>query len=86
MKAICIKNTIKISYYSKFKYLNDGIIKYNLTIGKVYEIYELHEIAPRILPKKCNVIDDFRKNVNVPWDLFKPIEEYRHQQIEKILK
>jgi len=87
MKAICVKNSIEKSHHSKFEYLNGGgIIKYDLTIGKVYEIYELHEFAPNILPKKCIVIDDFRKNIHAPYELFKPIEEWREEQIEQILK
>lgn len=87
MKAICICNSKPKSHHSKFEYLNNsGMDKYDLTIGKVYDIQELHEFAPRLLPKKCIVIDDFRKNVHVPFDFFKPIEEFRNEQIEKILK
>jgi hypothetical protein len=87
MKAICVKNSIEKSHHSKFEYLNDGgMNKYDLTIGKVYEIDLLPELAPNILPKKCIVIDDFRKNIHAPYELFKPIEEYRNEQIEQILK
>ncbi len=87
MKAICVKNTLEKSFHSRFDYLKElGLSKFDLTIGKVYEIYELHEFAPNILPKKCKVIDDFRKNIHVPFDFFKPIEEHRNEQIEQILK
>ena len=87
MKAVCICNSKPKSNLSKFEYLNNpSLDKYDLTIGKVYEIYELHEFAPRILPKKCKVIDDFRKNIHVPFDFFKPIDEIRNEQIEQILK
>jgi hypothetical protein len=85
MKAICIKNSKEIKSVTFFKG-ESRLIKYDLTIGKVYEIYELHEFAPKILPKKCIVIDDFRKNIHSPYDFFKPIEEYRDEQIEQILK
>jgi|LakMenEpi03Aug12_release.lakeMendotaPanAssembly.Ray.scaffolds.fasta_scaffold623646_4 hypothetical protein len=87
MKAICVKNSIEKSHHSKFEYLNGGgIIKYDLTIGKVYEISMLSELAPNILPKKCIVIDDFRKYIHAPYELFKPIEEFRNEQIDEILK
>ena len=85
MKSICIKNEResdgKLSQYS-------GKIThhYNLTIGNVYDIQELHEFAPKILPKKCMVIDDFGKNIHAPFDFFKPIEQFRDEQIQEILK
>jgi len=87
MKAICVKNSIEKKLHSKFDYLKEsGLLKYDLTIGKVYEIYEVQQFAPNLLPKKWQVIDDFRKNVHTPLDFFKPIEEYRDEQIEQILK
>ena len=85
MKAICIKNSRNVTSATSFK-METRPNRYDLTIGRVYEIYELHEFAPNILPKKCKVIDDFRKNIHAPFDFFKPIEEYRDEQIEEILK
>ena len=85
MKAICIKNKREI--ISAFNFNGESSLqKFDLTIGKVYEIYELYEIAPKILPKKCRLIDDRGKNIHIHFDFFKPIEEYRNEQIEKILK
>ena len=85
MKAICVSNEMyrssKLSLYSEQK-----LQKFDLTIGKVYDIQELQEFAPKILPKKCIVIDDFRKNIHAPFDFFKPIEQYRDEQIQEILK
>ena len=85
MKAICIKNSRNVTSATSFK-METRPDRYDLTIGKVYEISMLPELAPNILPKKCIVIDDFRKNVHTPLDFFKPIEEYRDEQIEQILK
>jgi len=85
MKAICVKNSRNVTSATSFK-METRPDRYDLTIGRVYEIYELHEFAPNILPKKCKVIDDFRKNIHAPFDFFKPIEEYRDEQIEQILK
>jgi hypothetical protein len=85
MKAICVKNSRNVTSATSFK-METRPDRYDLTIGKVYDIQELHELAPRLLPKKCIVIDDFRKNVHVPFDFFKPIEEYRDEQLEQILK
>jgi hypothetical protein len=73
MKAICIKNSSLAS-------------DTYLTIGKVYEIILLPEFAPNILPKKCLVTDDNGRFVHVKLNFFKPIEEYRDEQIEQILK
>ena len=85
MKAICIKNSRNVTSSIGFKG-ESKLDKFDLTIGKVYEIILLPEYAPNILPKKCKVIDDFRKNIHAPFDFFKPIEEYRDEQIEEILK
>ena len=85
MKAICVKNSKEIKSATSFKG-ESRLSKYDLTIGKVYEIHMLPEYAPNILPKKWQVIDDLRKNVHTPFDFFKPIEEYRDEQIEEILK
>ena len=85
MKAICIKNSRNVTSATSFK-METRPDRYDLTIGKVYEISMLPELAPNILPKKCIVIDDFRKNIHAPYELFKPIEEYRNEQIEQILK
>ena len=85
MKAICIKNTQKIYSATSFKG-EKKIRKHDLTIGKVYEIYELYEIAPKILPKKCRLIDDRGKNIHIHFDFFKQIEEFRDEQIQEILK
>ena len=85
MKAICIKNSRNVTSSIGFKGESKHGI-FDLTIGKVYEIYELHEFAPNILPKKCRVIDDRGKNIHIHFDFFKPIEEFRNEQIEEILK
>ena len=85
MKAICIENTQKI--YSTTSFNGEKKFrKHHLTIGRVYEIIILTELAPNILPKKCDVIDDSGRNIYANFDLFKPIEEFRNEQIEKILK
>ena len=73
MKAIYIKNSSLAS-------------DTYLTIGKVYEILLLPEFAPNILPKKCLLTDDNGRLVHVKLDFFKPIEEYRDEQIKQILK
>jgi len=85
MKAICVKNSRNVTSATSFK-MDTRLDKYDLSIGKVYEIHMLPELAPNILPKKCIVIDDFRKNIHAPYELFKPIEDYREEQIEQILK
>jgi len=85
MKAICIKNEREI--ISAFSFSGESRLqKFDLTIGKVYEIYELREFAPDILPKKCRLIDDRGKTIHTAFDFFKPIEEFRDEQIEKIFK
>jgi hypothetical protein len=85
MKAICVKNEREI--FSAFSFSGESRLqKFDLTIGKLYEIFELENLAPNQLPTKCKLIDDFRKNIHVPFDFFKPIEQYRDEQIEKILK
>ena len=84
MKAICIKNEREI--ISAFSFSGESKLqKFDLTIGKVYEIYELYEIAPKILPKKCRLVDDRGKNIHTHFDFFKPIEEFRGEQIQEIL-
>ena len=82
MKAVCVKNTKNVISATSFK----GESNYDLTIGKVYEIYEVQQFAPNLLPKKWQVIDDFRKNVHAPLDFFIPIVEYRNDKIDEILK
>jgi len=82
MKAICVKNIKNFTSATSFK----GESKYDLTIGKIYEIYEVQQFAPNLLPKKWQVIDDFRKNVHTPLDFFIPIAEYRNDKIDEILK
>ena len=90
MKAICIKNSRNVISATGFKD-ESKLDKFDFTIGdftigKVYEIILLPEYAPNILPKKCDVIDDRGLSVYVNFDLFKPIEDYRDEQIEQILK
>jgi len=85
MKAICIENTQTIHSATSFNG-EKKFRKHHLTIGKVYEIIILTELAPNILPKKCDVIDDSGRNIYANFNLFKPIEEYRDEQIEQILK
>lgn len=85
MKAICVRN--ERYRVSAINFEGETTLqKFDLTIGKVYDIQELHEFAPKILPKKCIVIDDFRKNIHAPFDFFKPIKQYRDEQIQEILK
>jgi len=85
MKAICIQNEREI--ISAFDFNGESRLqKFDLTIGKVYEIYELEQLAPKILPIKCKLIDDFRKNIHCPLDFFKPIEQFRDEQIQQILQ
>jgi hypothetical protein len=84
MKAICIQNEREI--FSAFSFSGESRLqKFDLTIGKVYDIFELENLAPNQLPTKCKLIDDFRKNIHVPFDFFKPIEQYRDEQIKEIL-
>ena len=85
MKAICIQKEREI--FSAFSFSGESRLqKFDLTIGKVYDIFELENLAPNQLPTKCKLIDDFRKNIHVPFDFFKPIEQFRDEQIEQILK
>ena len=85
MKAICVRN--ERDRVSAFNFKGEStLLKFDLTIGKVYEIYELENLSPSQLPKKCKLIDDFRKNIHAPFDFFKPIEQYRDEQIKEILK
>ena len=88
MKAICVRNERELTEItSKFIFNGEGRLqKFDLTIGKVYEIYELKNLSPSQLPKKCKLIDDFGKNIHAPFDFFKPIEQYRDEQIKEILK
>ena len=84
MKAICIQKEREI--FSAFSFSGESRLqKFDLTIGKVYDIFELENLAPNQLPTKCKLIDDFRKNIHVPFDFFKPIEQYRDEQIKEIL-
>jgi hypothetical protein len=83
MKAICVKNSKEIKSATFFKG-ESRLIKYDLTIGKVYEILLLPELAPNILPKKWQVIDDLRKNVHTPFDFFKPIADRTMAAIQPI--
>lgn len=85
MKAICVKN--ERDRVSAFNFKGESALqKFDLTIGKVYEIYELENLAPNQLPAKCKLIDDFRKNIHAPFDFFKPIEQFRDEQIQQILQ
>lgn len=84
MKAICIKNERETVYIFDLNG-ESRLQKFDLTIDKIYDIYELENLAPNQLPTKCKVIDDFRKNIHCPLDFFKPIEEFREQQIKEIL-
>jgi len=85
MKAICIKNSRNVTSSIGFKD-ESKLDKFDFTIGKVYEIILLPEFAPNILPKKCLVTDNSKKFIHAPYELFKPIEDYREEQIEQILK
>jgi hypothetical protein len=85
MKAICVKNSRNVTPATSFK-METRTDRYDLTIGKVYEINIQLDLAPNILPKKCDVTDDRGKYIYINFDLFKPIEEYRDEQIEEIVK
>jgi len=82
MKAICIKNSRNVTSSIGFKG-ESKLDKFDFTIGKVYEILMvvLYQNLPNIF-----VIDDRGLSVYVNFDFFKPIEEYREEQIEQILK
>jgi hypothetical protein len=85
MKAICVRTERDI--ISAFSFKGESRLqKFDLTIGKVYEIFELENLAPNQLPTKCKLIDDFRKNIHAPLDFFKPIEQFRDEQIQLILE
>jgi len=72
---------IEYLYKSYFKILILNNILEIAAYSKVYEIEEIDNI-----PNAYKVIDDFRKNIHAPFDFFKPIEQYRDEQIQEILK
>ena len=72
MKAICITNR---NHDTPIRNGGNAI----LTIGKIYDIrsYALDLYA---------VVSDAGRDIAVPYYYFKPIDEYRQEQIEKILE
>jgi hypothetical protein len=76
MKAICIENS-----------------NASLTIGKIYDV-ESWEDMSSIFSLSNNdevlnrylVISDIKVRISTPTYYFKPIEEWREEQIEEILK
>jgi hypothetical protein len=75
MKAICIKNK---NWDTPQKNGRNAI----LTIGKVYEIKDLHDF----MGGECGTTADTGHGIVVPKYYFKLIEEYRNELIEKILE
>ena len=75
MKAICITNRNK---ETPSKNGRNAI----LTIGKVYEIKDLHDF----MGGEYGVTADTGHPIVVPKYYFKLIEEYRNELIEKILE
>ena len=75
MKAVCIENS-----------------NASLTIGKIYDV-ESWEDMSSIFSLSNNdevlnrylVISDIKVRISTPTYYFKPIEEYRNEQIEKFL-
>ena len=51
-----------------------------MKIGGIYEIEVWGNLG------KCEVIDDYGKRHITPTNWFQPIDEYRKEQIEKILE
>ena len=87
VKAICIEN----------KEHTMGITYGSLTIGKVYTIQMPEWVdekdAEKIRQKpisyytpQCGVMGDNGKELLVPQDFFKLIDEYRNEQINQLLK
>ena len=75
MKAICVTNRNK---ETPSKNGRNAI----LTIGKVYEIKDLHDF----MGGEYRTTADTGHPINVPKYYFKLIEEYRNELIEKILE
>ena len=84
MKAICITNR---NHDTPEKNGKNAM----LTIGKVYDVdvkclYALDSTDEWELErKKYHVVSDVGHNIVVPYYYFKLIDEYRKEQIEKIL-
>ena len=75
MKAICITNR---NHDTPIRNGRNAI----LTIGKVYEVKDNHDF----LGGEYGVTGDTGHPIVVPKYYFKLIEEYRKEQIEKILE
>ena len=67
MKAICKTN------------MTTNTIRFNLTIGKVYEVY-------RYSPVWVYVIDDSGAKEHYIENMFTPVSELRDMRLEEILK
>ena len=78
MKAICITNR---NHDTPIRNGGNAI----LTIGKVYEVYEYLRIRKQ-LGGEYGVTADTGHPIVVPKYYFKLIDEYRQEQIEKILE
>ena len=83
MKAICITNR---NHDTPEKNGRNAI----LTIGKVYDVarmYSLDSMNEWTLERKeYHVVSDAGRNIVVPYYYFKLIDEFRQEQIEKILE
>ena len=75
MKAICITNR---NHDTPIRNGGNAI----LTIGKVYEVKDNHDF----LGREYGVTADTGHPIVVPSYYFKLIDEYRQEQIEKILE
>lgn len=71
MKVICICNLTSV-----------GRIIPGLTLGKIYDVLEHLDNGLSI----CKIIDDTGSIVWYKFNLFKPLVEWRHEQINKIIK
>lgn len=58
----------------------DKISVYDVTIGKTYEVLEIHKDG-----KFYNILDDDNYRGWLIKDCFKPLSEYRNEKIDKLL-
>jgi len=83
MKAICLTNR---NHDTPERNGRNAI----LTIGKVYDVqclYALNSMNEWTLERaEYHVVSDAGRNIVVPYYYFKLIDEYRKEQIEKILE
>lgn len=74
MKAICIRNE------------DDNSMNHWFNIGKVYDIDIWKPVIIKELEGCCEAIDDRGKRHTLPAYWFKPIDQYRQEQINKVLE